>query len=64
MGTIGAWLNDPPALSVPETDRSILHALVRAPTSEQRLVTRARIVLRAAEGVAIEHVARELTVAY
>jgi transposase len=38
--------------------------VVRAPTSEQRLVTRARIVLRSAQGAAIEHVARELGVAY
>ena len=52
-----------PPLSVSETDRVALEALVRAPTSEQRLVTRARIVLRSAEGVAIEHLARELGVA-
>ena len=53
-----------PPLSVSETERVTLEALVRAPTSEQRLVMRARIVLRSAEGVAIEHVARELGVAY
>jgi transposase len=52
-----------PALSVPESDKAVLMALVRAPTSEQRLATRARIVLRSAEGVAIEHVSRELGVA-
>jgi len=53
-----------PALSVPDPDKAVLRALVRAPTSQQRLVTRARIVLRSAEGAAIEHVARELGVAY
>ena len=52
-----------PALSVPETDKAVLQALVRAPTSEQRLVTRAHIVLRSAEGAAIEHVARDVGVA-
>jgi transposase len=52
-----------PPLRVPESDKTILQALVRAPTSEQRLVTRARIVLRSADGVAIEHVAREVGVA-
>jgi transposase len=52
-----------PALSVPETDRAVLRALVRAPTSEQRLVTRAHIVLRSAEGAPIEHVARDVGVA-
>ena len=53
-----------PAVSVPDSDRLALEAVIRAPTSEQRLVTRARIVLRSAEGVAIEHVARERGVAY
>jgi transposase len=37
--------------------------VVRAPTSEQRAVTRARIVLRSAEGVPIGRVADELGVA-
>lgn len=36
---------------------------MRAPSSEQRAVTRARIVLRSADGVAIERVAEELGVA-
>jgi transposase len=50
-------------LSVPEADQTVLRAIVRAPTSEQRRVMRARIVLRAADGVANQHVARELGVA-
>ena len=41
----------------------MLEAVVRAPTSEQRAVTRARIVLRSADGIAIERVADELGVA-
>jgi len=53
-----------PPLSVREADRAALEAVIRAPTSEQRLVTRARIVLRSAEGIAMEHVARELDVAF
>jgi len=53
-----------PALAVSDADKAVLEAVIRAPTSEQRLVMRARIVLRSAEGVAIEHVARELGVAY
>ncbi len=63
--TIGAWLKHPaPPLSVPEADKAVLEAVIRAPTSEQRLVTRAHIVLRSAEGIAMEHVARELGVAF
>jgi transposase len=53
-----------PPLVVSDADQAVLEAVVRAPTSEQRLVTRARIVLRAAEGVANQHIARELGVAY
>jgi len=52
-----------PPLSVPEADQTALRAIARAPTSEQRLATRARIVLRAADGVANQHIARELGVA-
>jgi len=52
-----------PPLPVTEADKAVLQALARAPTSEQRLATRARIVLRSAEGMAIDHVARELGVA-
>jgi transposase len=50
-------------LSVTEPDKAVLEAVIRAPTSEQRLVTRARIVLRAADGAANEHIAREVGVA-
>jgi len=52
-----------PPLSVSDGDRRVLQAVVRAPTSEQRAVTRARIVLRSAEGVPIGRVADELGVA-
>jgi len=52
-----------PPLVVDESDLAALRAIARAPTSEQRTVTRARIVLRSAEGAAIEHVAAELGVA-
>ena len=52
-----------PPLSVSEFDRATLEAIIRASTSEQRAVSRARIVLRSADGVAIEHVAREVGVA-
>jgi len=52
-----------PPVVVDESALAALQAIARAPTSEQRLVTRARIVLRSAEGVAIDHVARELGVA-
>jgi transposase len=52
-----------PLLVVGEADRAALLAVVRAGTSEQRAVTRARIVLRSADGVPIERVARELGVA-
>jgi hypothetical protein len=38
-------------------DRAALKAIVRAPTSEQRAVSRARVVLRSAEGTAIEPIA-------
>jgi transposase len=52
-----------PPLSVSVSDRATLRAIARAPTSEQRAVTRARIVLRSAEAVAIERIAAELGVA-
>ena len=52
-----------PRLSVPEPDKAVLEAVIRAPTSEQRLVTRARIVLHASEGAANEHIARDVGVA-
>jgi transposase len=50
-------------LPVPEADRTALRAIARAPTSEQRLATRAGIVLRAADGVANARIAAELDVA-
>ena len=52
-----------PPLPVSDADRRALAAVIRAPTSEQRAVTRARIVLRSAEGVPIGRVAEELGVA-
>jgi transposase len=59
-----AMANHPaPALLVNQADRAALRAIVRAPTSQQRAVTRARIILRAAEGVANERIAAELAVA-
>ena len=51
-----------PALVVNEADRATLNAVVRAPTSEQRAVTRARIVLASADGTAISRIAHELGV--
>jgi transposase len=59
-----AMANHPaPALDVPPSDRAALRAIVRARTSQQRAATRARIVLRAADGVANERIAAELGVA-
>src|ERR1035437_1991502 len=52
-----------PALIVGDADRHALAAAVRARTSEQRAVARARIVLRSAEGAPIERIAAELGVA-
>jgi transposase len=52
-----------PPLSVDESDLEILRALVRARTTEQRLVQRARIVLRAAEGRPNRQIADEVGVA-
>ena len=51
-----------PALVVNEADRATLRTMVRAPTSEQRAVTRARIVLASADGTAIARVAADLGV--
>jgi transposase len=51
------------ALIVGEADKVLLRTVVRAPTSEQRAVTRARIVLRSAEGGSIEGIASEFGVA-
>ncbi len=52
-----------PPLPVSEVDRRVLEAVVRAPTSEQRAVMRARVVLRSSDGAPIERVADELGVA-
>src|SRR5664280_1930352 len=52
-----------PALVVNEADRATLNAILRAPTSEQRAVIRARIVLASADGTAIARIAAELGVA-
>ena len=52
-----------PPLSVNESDHEILRALIRARTTEQRLVQRARIVLRAAEGQPNRRIATALGVA-
>jgi len=60
---LGMVMHPAPALSVDEADKAVLRSLVRAATSEQRAVTRARIVLRAADGIAIERIAAELGVA-
>src|SRR3990170_8792052 len=62
--TILDMANHPaPPLSVKESDLDILRALVRARTTEQRLVQRARIVLRAAEGRPNRQIADEVGVA-
>jgi transposase len=64
FGTIRDMAHPPaPALIVGDADRHALAAAVRAATSEQRAVTRARIVLRSAEGAPIERIAAELGVA-
>src|SRR5208337_5223069 len=52
-----------PPLAVADADRRVLLSMVRAATSEQRAVTRARIVLRSADGGSIESYATELGVA-
>jgi transposase len=51
-----------PPLAVSESEAETLRALTRAGTSEQRMVMRARIILRAAEGAANVTVAEELGV--
>jgi transposase len=51
-----------PPLALSETEAETLRALTRAGTSEQRMVMRARIILRAAEGAANVSVAEELGV--
>ena len=51
-----------PQLVISESERASLQALLRAGTTEQRLVMRARIVLAAAEGTANERIAAQLGV--
>jgi transposase len=52
-----------PPLTVSDADRAALQAIVRAPTSEQRAVTRARIILRSTEAIPMERIAAEIGVA-
>jgi transposase len=51
-----------PRLAVSPSETEALRALIRAGSTEQRLATRARIVLRAGEGVPNVHIASELGV--
>ena len=51
-----------PPLVVSPAERAVLDRLVRARTSEQRLAQRARIVVRAADGIANKRIAAELGV--
>jgi transposase len=62
--TLRDMANHPaPRLPVHESDLEILRSLVRAGPTEQRLVQRARIVLRAAEGIPNRRIAAEIGVA-
>ena len=62
--TMADMANHPASpLPVKESDLEILRARVRARTTEQRSVQRARIVLRAAEGVPNRRIAAEVGVA-
>jgi len=64
LATIPGMAHPPaPALVVSESDRRLLQAVLRAATSEQRAVMRARIVLRCADGGSIQRIADELGVA-
>jgi transposase len=51
-----------PPLTISESERASLQALLRAGTTEQRLVMRARIVLAAADGTANERIAAQMGV--
>jgi transposase len=51
-----------PPLTISESERASLQALLRAGTTEQRLVMRAQVVLAAAEGTANERIAADLAV--
>ena len=59
---VGMAAHPAPALAVSEAEAETLRSMMRAGTTEQRLAMRARIILRAAEGAANAHVARELGV--
>jgi transposase len=61
--TLPVMANHPaPPLLASDPERAELRALARAGRTEQRIVTRARIVLRAAEGQANRSIAEELGV--
>ena len=51
-----------PPLVISDVERAELLAHVRSGTTEQRIATRSRIVLRAADGIANERIADELGV--
>jgi transposase len=53
----------PFAVTLTASQRRFLKALVRRPTAQQRQVTRARVVLGAAAGLANAHIARKLGIA-
>jgi transposase len=53
-------IRDAVAVRLKPEDRAVLEARVRAPTTEQRQVFRARIVLLAAEGRSTRSIAREM----
>jgi transposase len=48
------------SITLTDEERASLEEIVRAPTSEQRMVTRARVVLAAAEGKPNRQIAREV----
>ena len=61
--TISGMSNHPaPPLALSDAERAALEALLRAGTTEQRIATRARILLAAADGVANERIAAEIGV--
>lgn len=47
-------------IELSDEERALLLAIVRSPRSEQRMVTRARVVLAAAEGLPNRRIAREV----
>ena len=64
LATIRVMAHPPaPPLVVPDSDRWSLQAIVRASSSEQRAVMRARVVLRSADGAPIARIADEVGVA-